>query len=52
MLPFCFEWSWGVDHIIFFGLLYLALVIVGLGLTFVGIKTFLQVVGILWEKDM
>ena len=52
MFPFCFEWTWTPDHLIFFGLLYLVLIVMGCGLGFVVMKTFLQVVGILWEKDL
>jgi hypothetical protein len=32
MLPFAFEWAWNIDHGIFFGLFYLALTVIGLGL--------------------
>lgn len=52
MTPFSFEWQWNIGYLIFFGFLYLILFIVGLGLTWAGIKTFLQLVGILWEKDL
>lgn len=51
MFPFCFEWSWTSDYFIFFGLLYLALSVIGCGLTFVVVKTFLQIIGIYWEKE-
>ncbi|HUU81017.1 MAG TPA: hypothetical protein VMW90_06170 [Acidobacteriota bacterium] len=50
MLPFCFEWQWNADHFIFLGFLYLALIIIGCGLVFAGIKTFLQLVGFLRER--
>jgi hypothetical protein len=50
MFPFCFEWQWNVDYIIFFGFLYLALGIVGLGLTFAAIKTALQIFGFMRER--
>ncbi len=50
MFPFCFDWEWNADHYIFLGLFYLTLIIIGCGLTFVGIKTFLQLIGVLKEK--
>ena len=39
MTPFSFEWQWNADYLIFMGLLYLALLIIGGGLTFVWVKT-------------
>ena len=39
MTPFSFEWQWNADYFIFMGLLYLALLIIGGGLTFVWVKT-------------
>jgi hypothetical protein len=50
MFPFCFEWQWNIEYLIFFGLLYLALITVGCGLIFAGIKTFLQFIGLLRER--
>ena len=50
MLPFIFEWQWNIEHIIFFGFFYLALAIVGTGLTFAAIKTALQVFGFMRER--
>jgi len=50
MFPFCFEWAWNADHFIFVGLLYLALTIIGSGLTFAVIKTLLQLKGYLKER--
>jgi len=32
MLPFIFEWDWSISRLIFMGLLYMALTIIGLGL--------------------
>lgn len=32
MFPFAFEWNWGIGHIIFFGLFYLAITVVMAGL--------------------
>lgn len=29
MFPFCFEWQWDLGHLIFFGLFYAALVVIG-----------------------
>jgi len=43
MTPFSFEWQWNIDYFIFMGLLYLALVIVGGGLAFAYIKTWLDI---------
>lgn len=45
MLPFCFEWAWNVDHIIFFGLLYAALTIVGTCVVIALIKTVAEIFG-------
>jgi hypothetical protein len=39
MTPFSFEWQWNVEYFIFFGLLYLALTIVGCGIIYSYIKT-------------
>lgn len=50
MFPFCFEWQWSSGYFIFFGLLYLALIIVGCGLIFAGIMTALQVLGFMRER--
>jgi len=33
MLPIAFEWQWNIDHGVFFGLFYLALTVVGMGIT-------------------
>ena len=50
MTPFSFEWSWDVGHIIFFGLLYLALAIIGTGAGFAIVKTGLQLFGFMRER--
>lgn len=42
MTPFSFEWQWNVDYFIFMGLLYLALVVIGCGLVFAYLKTWLD----------
>jgi len=52
MTPFSFEWEWDIGDIIFFGFLYLVLTIVGLGLSWTGIKTVLQILGLIWERDL
>lgn len=39
MTPFSFEWQWNVEYLIFFGLLYLALTIVGCGTIFAFVKS-------------
>jgi hypothetical protein len=40
MFPFIFEWHWTIDRLIFMGLLYLVLTIVGLGLLTALLMTF------------
>jgi hypothetical protein len=50
MTPLSFEWLWNQEYAIFMGFLYLALSIIGGGLTFVLIKTFLQVKGFMRER--
>ena len=45
MTPLSFEWHWNADHIIFMGLLYLALAVVLGGLAVVYIKSWLDVQG-------
>jgi formate hydrogenlyase subunit 3/multisubunit Na+/H+ antiporter MnhD subunit len=42
MFPFVFEWKWSADHYIFLGLLYLALTIIGFGLVYSFLKTWLD----------
>lgn len=42
MTPLSFEWQWTVDYFIFMGLLYIALLIVGGGLIFTYIKSWLD----------
>ena len=39
MTPLSFEWQWNIDYMIFMGLLYLALLIIGCGLIYTYIKT-------------
>jgi hypothetical protein len=50
MFPFIFEWQWNADHYIFLGFLYLALAIIGFGLTIALVKTVLQVLGFMRER--
>ena len=50
MTPFSFEWQWNLEFLIFFGLLYIALGIIGIGITVAVIKTGLQVVGFMRER--
>ena len=42
MTPFSFEWQWNIEYFLFMGLLYLALVIIGCGLIYSYIKTWLD----------
>ena len=39
MTPLSFEWQWNIEYIIFMGLLYIALVIIGCGLIYAWVKT-------------
>jgi hypothetical protein len=41
MTPLSFEWQWNIGYYMFMGFLYLALAMVGGGLTYVLIKTWL-----------
>jgi hypothetical protein len=50
MTPFSFEWQWNIEYLIFFGLLYIALIIIVAGLHAVGIKTILQLFGFMRER--
>lgn len=42
MFPFSFEWVWDMAHMVFMGGLWYALTILGLGMTYVIIKTILD----------
>jgi hypothetical protein len=42
MTPFSFEWQWNADYIIFMGLLYIALAIIGCGLVYCFLKTWMN----------
>lgn len=42
MTPFSFEWHWNPDYLIFMGLLYVALVIIGAGLIYTFLKTWMD----------
>ena len=37
--PLSFEWQWNIEYLIFMGLLYIALMIIGCGLIYAFIKT-------------
>ena len=39
MTPFSFEWQWNIEYVIFMGLLYVALLVVGCGLAVTWLKT-------------
>ncbi len=51
MTPFSFEWQWNVEYFIFFGFLYLALTIVGCGLLYSFIRTWLDLMKDKEEKS-
>ncbi len=51
MTPISFEWQWNIEYAVFFGLLYVALGLIGGGITFVAIRTALQVFGFMRERD-
>jgi hypothetical protein len=42
MTPLSFEWQWDIEYLIFMGFLYLALSIIGAGLIYAFIKTWLE----------
>ena len=42
MTPLSFEWQWNIDHFIFMGFLYLALICVGCGLLYALLRTWLD----------
>jgi hypothetical protein len=43
MTPFSFEWQWNIEYLIFMGLLYLALMIIGAGLVYTYIKSWIDI---------
>jgi hypothetical protein len=45
MTPFSFEWQWNADYFIFMGLLYAALAIIGSGLIYSLVKTWMNIEG-------
>ena len=45
MFPFSFEWIWDMGHIVFMGGLWYALGIIGMGMSFVVIKTIIDTFG-------
>ena len=42
MTPLSFEWQWNIEYLIFMGLLYLALIIIGAGLVYTYIKSWFE----------
>lgn len=50
MTPFSFEWQWNIEYMIFFGLLYIALGIIGTGIIVAVIRTGLQALGFMRER--
>lgn len=50
MTPFSFEWIWNVEYIIFFGLLYTALAIVGACVGIALFKTIIQLLGFVRDR--
>lgn len=42
MFPFSFEWHWDLGHMVFHGALWYALSILGIGLAYAGVKTYLD----------
>lgn len=43
MTPFSFEWQWNIEYLIFMGLLYIALIIIGAGLVYTYIKSWIDI---------
>ena len=50
MTPFSFEWIWDIEHLIFFGLLYTALTIVGICVGIALFKTVIQLFGFVRDR--
>lgn len=44
MTPFSFEWQWNIEYFIFMGFLYLALAIIGAGVVYALIKTWIALI--------
>ena len=42
MTPFSFEWQWNIEYLVFMGLLYIALTVIGSGLVYSLVKTWLD----------
>jgi hypothetical protein len=42
MTPLSFEWQWNIEYLIFMGLLYLALGIIGVGLIYAFLKSWYE----------
>ncbi len=45
MFPFSFEWVWDTAHLVFMGGLWYAVAILGMGLTYVVVKTIIDTFG-------
>ena len=43
MTPLSFEWTWTIDYILFMGLLYMVLLVVGCGLAYAFLKSWLDI---------
>jgi hypothetical protein len=50
MTPLSFEWQWNIEYLIFMGLLYLALGIIGAGTAYALIKTWIALISEPEEK--
>ncbi len=45
MFPFSFEWAWDMGHFVFFGAMWYAVSIIGLGMTYCVLKSIVDTVG-------
>ena len=48
MFPFSFEWAWDAGHLIFFGGLWYAISILGMGMTYVIFKSLYDMI---WGEE-
>ncbi len=44
MFPFCFEWAWDMGHCVFFGAMWYAVSIIGIGMTYCVLKSIVDVI--------
>ena len=44
MFPFCFEWVWDIDHMVFFGAMWYVISILGLGMTYCVLKSIVETI--------